>query len=194
MPRNPTPAQQETSRRNGRRSYGARGNNPLFRDLLAHQTTAATVCLSAEDRSVFQTLLESLIAHFRPNVDAEFLRVETLAVIEWRLRRLWDAERATLDAEFLQEKPLTPNEPITLRLARAQRRLADSTHTVDRLQIQESRLIRAYDRTLAQLATIRKIRESREPKSNNRKPRPSRGVVQPEPPQGQPDAIPSQPE
>ena len=191
MPRNPTPAQQAASRRNGARSRGNRGNNPLAHNLLDHRTTAQTICLSAEGQDVFQTLFQSLIAHFQPQVDAEFLRVETLASIEWRLRRLWDAERATIDAHFLREAPNSPDEPLSLRLARAQRNLSDSTRAVDKLHIQEARLIRAYDRTLAQLANIRKFHPTREPNSLNPKRRRSRVPRLPEPLSTLPDTNPS---
>lgn len=165
MPRKSTPAQQAASRANGQRSAGPpRGPrtatiNPLARRLVRQRATANTICLTGENRAAFHKLLRSFIRDFAPATDTEFLRVETLATIEWRLRRLWEAERATLDHELLtdsQSNPTAADLHPSVRLARAERTLTDSTRTVDKLHLQEARLIRSFNTTLSQLQALQK--------------------------------------
>lgn len=163
-----TPAQQAASRRNGALSAGRprKPRTPLADSVVANRTTAKTVCLPAEDQEAFQTLLQSFLDHFQPSNDIEFLRVETLASIEWRLRRLWDSERSILATQMhtTHNHTTQPSEPTagldapSALLGRAQRDLSDSSRALDKVQIQEGRLVRAYDRTLAQLLALRKNR------------------------------------
>lgn len=178
MTRKSTPAQQAASRANGKLSAGRprrgssnqqqQANTPLTRRLLTRRITANAVCLASENRQAFQALFRSFIRDLAPATDTEFLRVETLVSLEWRLRRLWETERATMDQQFLAEIQASPQSqqqpPVdpTTHLARAERKLADSTRTIERLHAQEARLIRAFNATLAQFHALRKLRPSSE--------------------------------
>ena len=199
MPRKSSPAQQAASRANGRRSPGPpRGPrtatlNPLARRLLRQRATAQTICLTGENRAAFHKLLRSFIRDFAPATDTEFLRVETLATIEWRLRRLWEAERATLDHQLLTDSQSADLHP-SARLARAERTLTDSTRTVDKLHLQEARLIRSFNTTLAQLQALQKNSAPLTRHPLNPKDQPAKPTSEiPENNPAQPDFIPAIP-
>lgn len=88
MPKSPTPAQIEASRRNGALSKGRPRKTNLLHDIPAGMSAVVTL-LPSEPKDTFQVVLDALTARHQPQDDAEALCIETMANATWRLRRCW---------------------------------------------------------------------------------------------------------
>ena len=99
--------QQLGPRRKARKSTGPRtqlGKNRSRLNALRHGVSAKTVVLETESQADFDALLQALREDLQPVGVFEELKVETLARLEWRRRRVWIAETAEVRAgvEFLK--------------------------------------------------------------------------------------------
>ena len=81
-----------------------RGKERSKRNSITHGIFSKLVVLKTESQAKFDALLNALRDHHRPEGADEELRVNALAVLWWRLRRLWAAETAEIQSgmEFLQ--------------------------------------------------------------------------------------------
>ncbi len=102
MPKDPTPAQSEASRCNGRRSKGPRsaeGRERAAWNALRHGLCARRLLLPGESAEEFAELEGRLREELRPEgVLAEELFARILALL-WRLRRVVPAERRLLEQQ-----------------------------------------------------------------------------------------------
>jgi hypothetical protein len=107
MPRNPTPAQSEASRRNGRRSKGAttsEGRARLAAAATKHNLTGPFRLLPGEDRLAFERLRRAWHARLKPVDRAEREATDALVAQIWRRHRLDWLEVQLLEA-ILHDRP-----------------------------------------------------------------------------------------
>lgn len=107
MPRNPTPAQSEAARRNGRRSKGARtpeGRARLAEAATRHNLTGAFRLLPGEDRLAFERLRRAWHERLQPADRAEREAADALVAQIWRRQRL-DVLEVRLLTAILYDQP-----------------------------------------------------------------------------------------
>ncbi|MCL6607636.1 MAG: hypothetical protein K6T74_06030 [Geminicoccaceae bacterium] len=107
MPRNPTRAQSEAARRNGRRSRGAvtpEGRARLAEAATKHNLTGTFRLLPGEDRLAFERLRRAWHARLRPADRAEQEAADALVAQIWRRQRLDWLEVQLLEA-ILHDRP-----------------------------------------------------------------------------------------
>jgi hypothetical protein len=101
MPRNPSPAQREASRRNGARSHGptsAEGRARIARAATRHGLTGTFRLLPGEDARAFAALRAAWIARLRPEGAVEEAAVDKIVAAIWREQRLVGVEDRLLSA------------------------------------------------------------------------------------------------
>ncbi len=158
------------SRANGQLSRGPVSPAGLLRAKTAaitHDLTASTTVLATESQERFNRLHDTFRTLHQPANDAEALLVEQLAVTQWHLRRLWGIENALLNHEVDTLAPAHAAAYEALdhptRTALAWRSLYDETRAHSGLHRHLSRLSRQYERTLAQLKSIKQLSAAAEP-------------------------------
>ena len=147
------------ARRNGARSKGpktAEGKAESARNSAKHGLCCDNIpVLKNEDPAVWQRVVDTHHARYRPVDDIEKELVEDIAFCLWRMRRVRGVEAAIWDiamedqAEQLEEKYSTPTE---------RTRKAFAFKSEPQLQLvsrYEGRLRRAYERAIANLAQYR---------------------------------------
>jgi len=107
MPKHPTPAQREASRRNGGRSHGPHDTSQTRFNALKHGLLSRQIhFLTQEDRDVYQELHDGLVEDLRPVGMLEAMLVERLASAHCRqmraieLRAWWELPRAAREAAY----------------------------------------------------------------------------------------------
>jgi hypothetical protein len=105
MPKNPSPKQQEASRRNGARSQGPQSPEGLFMAALGpfkHGKYAkhASV-LHEESVPEYVVYRDALVRRFQPVDDAEMTLVTAIATCDWRLDRYFFFESRAIDNETI---------------------------------------------------------------------------------------------
>ncbi len=155
MPRDPTPAQQEASRRNGARSRGPttpEGKARARRNALAHGLRAEVLpLLPGEDEDEFRALLADVHAHWPPRGPLDRQLALRLAGVLWRLRRVPAVERMLVeDRRWPRERRV----PTARLLARA----FGEDHALERLGAYERRLAAELRRILRLLEAAERTR------------------------------------
>jgi hypothetical protein len=108
---------------------------------LKHGIFSQVVLLKKEPRAEFDSLLSGLLKDFEPEGTLEELLVDKLAVLVWRHRRMIIAEREQTGTQILAWGDNIVGGP-----------------PLDLLLRYESNLERAFNRTLNQLARLKRIR------------------------------------
>jgi hypothetical protein len=149
------------NRRNAKLSTGpksASGSWHASFNALRHGLYARDVVFPDEDREAYDELLESMTLDLKPQSQVEANLVHRAADIWWRLGRT-----AAIEAGFLN--PNWSGDPRADRLRTGGgplidgfRVAIDDTKTLDRLGRCESRLERAFVRTLGLLKQLQKVR------------------------------------
>jgi hypothetical protein len=156
-----TPKQIEASRANGRRSKGPvtpEGKQNSSRNNTRHGLLAQTIVLEGESEERFSALLDQFMQTHQPQSATEAALVEQLAVAQWRLMRVWGAQKLALDRDIAIQDPDTG--PTSVRAMFAMRGSVDGTTRPDTLLRYEI----AFDR---QFKSALRILEAR---SKKRKP------------------------
>jgi hypothetical protein len=97
-------AQIEANRRNAQRSTGPRspeGKAAASRNAVRHGLTSAQLILFDERPDDFERFYDDLRTAHAPADAAEDGLVERIAMVSWRLRRVWRAEAAAINQEAL---------------------------------------------------------------------------------------------
>ncbi len=148
MPRHPTPAQREASRRNGRKSQGpvsAEGRAKVSANALRHGLRAERHLLLAEERAEeLEAFAAALRAELAPGGLIAAQLVEQIIAVLWRLRRVPEVERRLLEAQrYRGERRFTAAELLLRDLAGARSVLGVSEY--------EQRLLRQLRRLFVAL-------------------------------------------
>jgi hypothetical protein len=153
-----------SARTNGAKSHGPKTKEGLKKssmNAVTHGLYSLSVVLKGESREQFQEMLDVYIRQFQPDGQAEFDLVEEMVAAKWRERRLWAIEADLLEDEVIvQQQQLDRNGDTYSQitpLSFAYRELAKSS--LPFLNRHESRLERAYSRSLKTLLELQRIRQ-----------------------------------
>ncbi len=151
----------EASRINGRRSKGPvtpEGKQNSSRNNTRHGLLAQTIVLEGESEERFNALLEDYMQTHQPQSASEAALVEQLAVAQWRLMRVWGAQKLALDRDIAIQDP--DIGPASVRAMFAMRGSIDNSTRPDILLRYEIAMDRQFKSALRLL----------EARSKNRKP------------------------
>ncbi|MCC6587425.1 MAG: hypothetical protein IT168_12085 [Bryobacterales bacterium] len=162
-----TDHKREAARLNGAKSRGpvtSAGKARSSQNAVIHGLLSNTVLLPGESEQQFQQLLDSLIATYRPQTDAEAKLVEQIAAVTWFQLRLLGIETQTLatrmelQAQALDAQVLDPSPSRRIALAYAE--LADTSRVPANLDRHSTRLGRQLDRLHHQLLRLQALRNN----------------------------------
>jgi hypothetical protein len=137
-----TPSRIEINQANSQHSTGPNteaGKQRSSLNALRHGLTSKIVVMPAEDPQAYQSHLKSLTDEYHPKGATETLLTQALADTAWRLNRV-----ASLEANLLTES------------------VESQSKALANLSLHSQRLSRQFERTLAQLHNLQKIRRNRE--------------------------------
>ena len=134
------------------------GKQKSRRNAVKHGIFAVELLRGRESRAEYNALVDDLIESSQPVGKFEEILVEKLAMTLWRYRRLLQAEAAEIEISRL-------GDPLKLLGRSEERRGLETTAALvpwpeapDRLLRYEGTLERAFDRTLAQLERVQRLR------------------------------------
>lgn len=136
MPRKPSPAQSEASRRNGARSTGPRtpeGRARLAEAATRHNLTGPFRLLPGEDRLAYERVRRAWHARLQPADAAEREAVELYVAQIWRRQRL-DVQEIRLLEAILEDRP-RDGLPSLETLLRYRARVDREREAVERLLV-----------------------------------------------------------
>ena len=155
-------AHTEAARRNGAKSNGPRtsaGKAASSRNSCQHGMTAKAVVLTNENPQAFINLAESYHAKFEPTDDVERDIIDDMTVSRWRLRRVWQNEKALFDLELDRQSKKIAAQYDKIGhnscSALAFRALADESKALQLLNRYETTHRRSYYKALATLVQLR---------------------------------------
>jgi len=94
------------------------GKQRSSQNALKHGLTASAVLIPCEDPAAFEAFRRGLHEHWNPRGNGEFIHVEEMIVIQWRLRRCERIEAVILSADVPDFKTLNN---VSLHAARLKR-------------------------------------------------------------------------
>src|SRR5207253_8971009 len=155
-------AHTEAARRNGAKSNGPKtsaGKAASSRNSCQHGMTAKAVVLTNENPQAFINLAESYHAKFEPTDDVERDIIDDMTVSRWRLRRVWQNEKALFDLELDRQSKKIEAQYDKIGhnscSALAFRALADESKALQLLNRYETTHRRSYYKALATLVQLR---------------------------------------
>ena len=150
-----TEAQKAASRANGKKSRGPVTSKGKKRSALngvsRNPGLASSAVLEGEDPRLFHSLLTGLQKQFCPATAAAHALVNTMAMAQWRLMRLWAIEKEGLEQEIRALDPDAPESTPVARAAQAFRTLGDQSRALDLMIRYETRYDRQFNRALTRL-------------------------------------------
>jgi len=155
-----TPKQIEASRANGRRSKGPvtpEGKQNSSRNNTRHGLLAQTIVLEGESEERFNALLEDFMQTHQPQSAGEAALVQQLAAAQWRLMRIWGAQKLALDRDIAIQDPDTG--PTSVRAMFALRGAVDNSPRPDVLLRYEIAMDRQFKSALRALEARSKKRK-----------------------------------
>jgi len=161
--------QRQAAQQNGAKSNGpitTEGKSKAAQNAIKHGLTAKSVCLSHECRDAFNEMQQSFADHFQPATDAEWLLIEEITALSWKIRRCW----AIQTQQFEIQLALDAQDPTSIfktadgatKTTVAEQHLANNK-SVENIRRYEERLIRLKDRSITQLLRLQNNRPTQEP-------------------------------
>jgi hypothetical protein len=150
----------EAARNNGRRSKGPvtpEGKHNSSRNNTRHGLLAQTIVLEGESEERFNSLLDDYMQTHQPRSPSEAALVAQLAVAQWRLMRVWGAQKLALDRDIAIQDPDTG--PTSVRAMFAMRGTIENSSRPDLLLRYESTMDRQFKSALRALETQSKKRK-----------------------------------
>ncbi len=155
----------DSARTNGAKSHGPKteaGRKISSQNAVTHGLYAKGVVIAMESREQYPEMLDAYLQQFQPEGPIENDLVEEMVAAKWRQRRLWAVEADLLEDQMILQKAKlddddTDYDAIT-PLSFAYDALANSTLSF--LTRNESRLERAYTRSLKMLLDLQRLRQS----------------------------------
>ncbi|MFN3326166.1 MAG: hypothetical protein ACK5AZ_21925 [Bryobacteraceae bacterium] len=140
------------------------GRQRSSRNAIRHGLTAAQVVLDYESPEQYEALKEAVLAELQPETEIERQLAHDLANHRWRLDRIVRIETATFDTKMRDQEEWIAAEYTQIladtRIAHAFEELAKEP-ALALLDRYETRLRRAYDRTLRTLLQLQAERRNR---------------------------------
>jgi len=161
-----SPNRIEINRANSQHSTGPtspEGKQRSSLNALRHGLTGQLVVMPTEDLAAYQRHLESFTSEYHPKGATEAHLVQALADASWRLNRV-----AILEANLLTLAAAREPNPLNDAPGHVQDALAivavleSQSKTLSNLSLHSQRLSRQFERTVAQLRDLQKIRTAQE--------------------------------
>ena len=160
----------ESARINGAKSKGPKTEEGKQRsrfNALRHGLAANTVCLTQQERPIFEAMVEDYNQRFKPADTVEEDLIEQMCVAKWRQRRCWSMETAALSLQVDRDRPALDHEYVELddmtRNTIAFMNLADKNDFLKVLGRYEASARRAYHRALKDLRDLQAERKANLP-------------------------------
>ena len=160
----------ESARINGAKSKGPKtpeGKQRSRLNAIRHGLAARTVCLTKEDRPIFEAVVEAYTNRFQPADDIEEDLIEQMVVAKWKQRRCWAMETAALTLEMHRGRPLVKAQfgeiDEVTRQTIAFMSLSEKDDFLKVLARYESSYRRAYHRALKDLRDLQAERKANLP-------------------------------
>jgi hypothetical protein len=154
----------ESARRNGALSRGPvtdRGREISSANSRKHNVTAKKIyVLANESGDAFNSLVDSIVAQYRPEGELERELCLNIAYAHWRLRRLGVVETSLFDREMTRHLDAHGGDDEGLRLASAFESLASAGGSLSLLTHYETRLHRTVQRLIERLEKIQRKRKN----------------------------------
>src|SRR5438552_1985079 len=155
-------AHSEAARQNGAKSNGpttSEGKTASSRNSYVHGMTAKAVVLTNENPQAFNNLEEAYHIKFVPTDEVERDIVDDMTVSRWRLRRVWQNEKALFDLELDRQSKKIEAQYDKIGhnscCALAFRALADESKAFHLLNRYETTCRRSYYKALSTLLQLR---------------------------------------
>jgi hypothetical protein len=161
-----TPSRIAINRANAQHSTGPKtpeGKKNSSLNALRHGLTGQIVVMPTEDLQAYQLHLESFTDEYTPKGATESHLVQALADTSWRLNRV-----AALETNLLTLGIANATSPITDAPSEVQDAFAivsaleSQSKALSNLSLHSQRLSRQFERTLAQLLNLQKLRRAEE--------------------------------
>jgi hypothetical protein len=159
-----TPNRAETNRENSKHSTGPKtkaGKKRSSLNALRHGLTGQIVVMPTEDLEVYQSHVKSFTDEYHPVGATESHLVQALADTSWRLNRVAALESNLLSLGISTDPGTQSPQPIQEALAIAAS-LESQAKALSHLSMHSQRLSRQFERTVAQLRELQKIRQDQE--------------------------------
>jgi hypothetical protein len=160
----------ESARINGARSKGPKTEEGKARsrfNALRHGLAANTVCLTKQERPIFEAMVAAYNERFRPADTVEEDLIEQMCVAKWRQRRCWSMETAALNVQCRRDRRIVDSEFVELDdMTRNTLAFMSLTEKDDFLQVlgrYEANARRAYHRALKDLRDLQAERKAKLP-------------------------------
>ena len=160
----------ESARSNGAKSKGPKteaGKQRSRLNAIRHGLAARTVCLTREDRPIFEAVVEAYTNRFQPADDVEEDLIERMVVAKWKQRRCWAMETAALNLEMHRGRPLVDAQFSEIdevtRQTIAFMSLSEKDDFLKVLARYEANARRAYHRALKDLRELQAERNAKLP-------------------------------
>jgi len=153
---------------------GAKSNGPITPDgkskaapnAIKHGLTSKSVCLSNESREAFNEMQQSLADHFQPATDAEWLIIEEITALSWKIRRCWSIQTQQFEIQLAKDAQ-DPTSIFKTADGATKTTVAEQHHAsnkaVENIRRYEERLLRLKDRAITQLLRLQNNRPAQEP-------------------------------
>jgi hypothetical protein len=160
----------ESARINGAKSKGPKTEEGKARsrfNALRHGLAANTVCLTKQERPIFEAMVEAYNERFRPADTVEEDFIEQMCVAKWRQRRCWSMETAALNVQVRRDRRIVDQEFVELDdMTRNTLAFMSLTEKNDFLQVlgrYEANARRAYHRAVKDLRELQAGRKAELP-------------------------------
>jgi len=161
--------QRKAAQQNGAQSFGPttpEGKSKAAQNAIKHGLTSKSVCLSHECRDAFNEMQQSLADHFQPATDAEWLIIEEITALSWKIRRCWAIQTQQFEIQLAKDAQ-DPTSIFKTADGATKTTVAEEHHVsnkaVENIRRYEERLIRLKDRSITQLLRLQNNRPTQEP-------------------------------
>jgi len=161
--------QRKVSQQNGAHSIGPitpEGKSKAAQNAIKHGLTSKSVCLSHESREAFNQMQQSLADHFQPATDAEWLIIEEITALSWKIRRCWSIQTQQFEIQLALDAQ-DPTSIFKSADGATKTTVAEQHHAsnkaVENIRRYEERLLRLKDRAITQLLRLQNNRPIQEP-------------------------------
>ncbi|HLH03721.1 MAG TPA: hypothetical protein VKX25_13190 [Bryobacteraceae bacterium] len=167
-----TPAQIAANRANSQLSTGPKtpeGKAKISHNAVKNALTGATVLLPADDAALYEQHCANTFTIWAPENHREKLLVQSIADTEWRLQRIPMLVAGVYALARLTHANLFADEPESIRHVLLETYITQTyARDLRNLSLQESRLTRYRDKSIAELKEIQAEREQRRKAHENR--------------------------
>jgi hypothetical protein len=165
-----TPHRTKINRANSQHSTGPKtpeGKNHSSLNALRHGLTGQIVVMPTEDLAAYQSHLKSFADEYHPQGATEAHLVQALADAAWRLNRVASLETNLLTLGVTHSSPIADAPQQIQDALSIVAAIESQSKALANLSMHSQRLSRQFERTVAQLRELQKIRRTQEKRDAN---------------------------